>query len=151
MYRWYQNSAMCYAYLSNVHVAKDQARVVGSALSPAAQFLSSKWWTRGWTLQELIAPSIVKFFANDQRDGWIHIGDKATLIDSIVQRTSIDREVLEGSDVRRCSIATSMSWASERETTRIEDLAYCFPGIVGVNMPLLYSEGERAIIRLQAD
>jgi hypothetical protein len=149
MYRWYQNSTICYAYLSDVSVPKDEGNILSSALSSMTQFQRSKWWTRGWTLQELIAPSIVKFFANDQRDGWSLIGDKSTLLDSIVHRTSIVREVFQGLDVRRCSIATRMSWASERETTRIEDLAYCLLGILGVNMPLLYGEGERAFLRLQ--
>jgi hypothetical protein len=149
MYRWYQNSTICYAYLSDVSVPKDEGNILSSALGSMTQFQRSKWWTRGWTLQELIAPSIVKFFANDQRDGWCLIGDKSTLLDSIVHRTSIVREVFQGLDVRRCSIATRMSWASERETTRIEDLAYCLLGILGVNMPLLYGEGERAFLRLQ--
>ncbi|EAT77383.2 hypothetical protein SNOG_15158 [Parastagonospora nodorum SN15] len=115
------------------------------------QFLSSKWWTRGWTLQELIAPRVVKFFGHDEKQQWKQLGKKSTLLQLIVYRTPIDRKVLEGSDVRSCSVANRMSWAAERETTRVEDRAYSLLGIFGVNMPLLYGEGERSFIRLQSD
>ena len=57
--------------------------------------------------------------------------------------------MLQGSDVKRCSIAMRMTWASDRETTRPEDSAYCLLGIFGVNMPLLYGEGAKAFLRLQ--
>jgi hypothetical protein len=49
------------------------------------------------------------------------------------------------------SIAEKMSWAAGRLTTRKEDRAYSLLGIFGVNMPLLYGEGEKAFIRLQEE
>jgi hypothetical protein len=156
MYRWYQNSATCYAYLSDVHVTANNRTLSavdfpsrGDSLALPAQFLARKWWTRGWTLQELIAPRIVRFYANDQHHAWVYIGDKSTLLHAIARKTSIDVQVLNGLDVRQCSIANRMSWASARTTTRIEDMAYCLLGLFSINMPLLYGEGDRAFIRLQ--
>jgi hypothetical protein len=113
-----------------------------------SQVAKSKWWTRGWTLQELIAPKTVKFFANG-KNGWLEIGDKRSLLDMTASRTGIDRGILCGLHPGKCSIAMRMSWVSERETTRIEDMAYCLLGLFGVNMPLLYGEGQKAFLRLQ--
>jgi len=153
MYQWYQNSAVCYAYLSDAECS-GQENAMQRLQDPESsdeglQFLASKWWTRGWTLQELIAPRVVKFFGHDDKQQWRQLGEKSTLLELIVYRTPIDRKVLEGSDVRSCSIANRMSWAAERETTRVEDRAYSLLGVFGVNMPLLYGEGERSFIRLQ--
>jgi len=117
-------------------------------LDPIARVMSSNWWTRGWTLQELIAPSEIVFYANNSA-GWSKIGDRHTLLDLVAKRTGIEHRILLGGDVMQCSVAQRMSWASERETTRIEDLAYCLLGLFGVNMPLLYGEGSKAFLRLQ--
>lgn len=103
--------------------------------------------TRGWTLQELLAPTSVRFFAED----WKFIGTKDFLSDLLSRITGIDAATLKGRPVREESIAKRMSWASKRVTTRVEDLAYCLIGIFGVNLPLLYGEGERAFIRLQEE
>ena len=67
----------------------------------------------------------------------------------VTKKTGIEKYILLGGDVMRCSVAQRMSWASKRETTRTEDLAYCLLGIFGVNMPLLYGEGSNAFLRLQ--
>jgi len=88
------------------------------------------------------------FYANNSR-GWSKIGDKFSLLELVAKRTGIERHILLGGDVMKCSVAQRMSWASERETTRTEDLAYCLLGIFGVNMPLLYGEGSKAFLRLQ--
>jgi hypothetical protein len=154
VYQWYQKSALCYAYLSDIQpsVSTHTGRHwITSSPVARSEIAQSKWWTRGWTLQELIAPRIVKFFANGGQQGWIEIGDKRSLLDLTASRTGIDRGVLCGQDVRECSAAMRMSWASERETTRIEDLAYCLLGLFGVNMPLLYGEGQKAYLRLQVN
>jgi hypothetical protein len=154
MYRWYQISAICYVYLSDVHpeltnTTSDPAGIVfHKHVQIRAQVERSKWWTRGWTLQELIAPRKVRFFGKG-RHGWMNIGDKLDLLDLITQRSRINEDILCGADVQQCSIAMRMSWAAGRETTRSEDLAYCLLGIFQVNMPLLYGEGERAFLRLQ--
>jgi hypothetical protein len=164
MYQWYQNAAVCYAYLSDVHLESSlpaslpDAHLEGTLRTTSEveslnnalvdEIENSKWWTRGWTLQELIAPQTIQFFGT-KAGFWHPIGDKASLIDLISRRTGIHPDVLSGSDVSRCSIAMRMSWAADRETTRIEDLAYCLLGIFGVSMPLLYGEGKKAFLRLQ--
>ena len=114
---------------------------------PAISFLpNSRWFKRGWTLQELIAPKAVYFYDSS----WNEIGEKRQLEKEISKTTGIDSDVLR--DYRSLynkSIARRMSWASSRETTRTEDIAYCLMGIFNVNMPLLYGEGEKAFTRLQ--
>jgi hypothetical protein len=135
MFRWYSNAAVCYAYLSDVHLITEE-------ISP------SRWFTRGWTLQELIAPRNVKFFTSN----WELIGTKESLSSSIASITGIDVEtLLDPSSLSSASVARKLSWAAERQTTRTEDVAYCLMGIFDVNMPLLYGEGEKAFIRLQEE
>ena len=105
-------------------------------------FSSSQWFKRGWTLQELLAPEIVIFF----NCFWVELGTKETLAQTISDITRIDFDVYESGDA---SVAQKMSWAARRKTTRVEDKAYCLMGLFGVNMPLLYGEGEDAFLRLQ--
>ena len=141
MFHWYKDQ-LCYAYLGDVpHAGHHVSTERGSA------FAESLWFTRGWTLQELIAPSHVVFF--DQT--WQSIGTRSDFKGSIAEITSIDREVLGGGDPALCCIAKRMSWASKRKTTRVEDLAYCLMGLFGVNMPLIYGERYTAFIRLQTE
>ena len=138
MYRWYQNAAVCYVYLFDVD----------TVTSVPSTFTTSAWFTRGWTLQELIAPLNVEFY----EAGWHKIGTKETLKCAISSATGIDVKVLErGADPKAFSIAQRMSWASGRTTKKLEDIAYSLLGLFGVNMPLLYGEGERAFIRLQEE
>src|SRR2546421_7862846 len=128
MYRWYQGSMVCYAYL---------AGVPPKALDPQngierSEFSRSRWFTRGWTLQELIAPPMVIFL--DQE--WQEIGTKSSLHGTISTITGIPSNILLGGDLESASVAQRMSWASKRETKRVEDVAYCLMGIFGINMPL---------------
>jgi hypothetical protein len=137
MYTWYQRAEKCFAYLADV---KDK--------SSADEFRGSRWWTRGWTLQELIAPSEVWFYTKD----WALIGTKTDMAAQISEVSGIDEGILAGRrDVETASIAKRMSWASRRKTTRTEDMAYCLMGIFDVNMPMLYGEGKKAFIRLQEE
>ncbi|KAK4464533.1 ankyrin repeat-containing domain protein [Cladorrhinum samala] len=134
MYRWYQEADECYAYLADV--------------SSMADFSNSRWFTRGWTLQELIAPSAMAFY--DQ--GWKRLGTKQSLQQELTDCTRVPVSVLSGRDgLEKFSIAQRMSWASNRKTTRIEDRAYCLLGIFGINMPLIYGEKETSFIRLQEE
>ena len=137
MFRWYQRSQVCYAYLSDVPESETDVYRIGSA------FRGSKWFTRGWTLQELLAPKKVVFF----NSSWIEIGTKRSLETLISAITRIEH--LFGWET--ASVAQKMSWASRRETLREEDMAYCLLGIFGVNMTLLYGEGEKAFLRLQTE
>lgn len=141
MFGWYEQADICYAYLSDVP----------SIATGPDQLTKSRWFTRGWTLQELIAPGKVIFYSSC----WDLIGSRDSLGDIISSRTGIAAKFLSDgfpmNELRLVSIAQRMSWASTRETTRKEDLAYCLLGIFGINMPLLYGEGQGAFIRLQEE
>jgi hypothetical protein len=132
MFRWYEKAVVCYAYLSDVASASEDPR------RDRFQFSQSKWFQRGWTLQELLAPSYVDFF--DQT--WTWIGSKGSLDAAIRDITGIADLV----NYKKASVAQKMSWASYRETTRIEDMSYCLFGLFGVHMPPLYGEGENAFM-----
>ncbi|PMD22500.1 HET-domain-containing protein [Hyaloscypha hepaticicola] len=134
MFRWYKNSTTCYAYLEDVE-------------PEGPRFVGSRWFTRGWTLQELIAPTDVQFFDRD----WNEIGSRVSLKRSIKEVTGIPEPVLRGYPLRDNCVAEIMSWAAGRHTTRIEDRAYSLLGLFGVNMPLIYGEGENAFLRLQLE
>lgn len=137
MYRWYKRAAVCFAYLYD-YPSND-----------VVQFTESEWFTRGWTLQELVAPKKVLFFDKD----WRLIGDKASLQVPLTNRTKINSNFLLHTDnISHASVSQRMSWFSGRKTTVPEDTAYCLLGLFGVNMPLLYGEGEeRAFKRLQEE
>jgi hypothetical protein len=140
MFRWYNEAAVCYAYLSD--------------LSPSSFTLSRdtlskcRWFSRGWTLQELIAPRRVHFYDST----WTLRGTKDSLRHVISDATRIDTSILADPD-RMYSIpaARKMSWAASRRTTRVEDLAYCLLGLFDINFPLLYGEGTKAFRRLQEE
>ncbi|OCK80017.1 hypothetical protein K432DRAFT_260976, partial [Lepidopterella palustris CBS 459.81] len=134
MFRWYENSDICAVYL-------------GKIFDVQGYFKRSRWFTRGWSLQELIASSIVEFYTADCSA----IGTKDTLKEQIAGITGIDSRALGGEDLSTYNVAERMSWAAFRETTRLEDKAYFLLGIFQVNMPLLYGEGRRAFLRLQEE
>ena len=134
MFRWYQNATACYTYLADVET-----------LHSSAELAASRWFTRGWTLQELIAPKDVRFYSKM----WEYIDTKANMCDQISDITGIDQAILRGGDLETVSVARRMSWASRRKTSRVEDMAYCLLGIFDVNLPLIYGEGHKAFQRLQ--
>lgn len=139
MYAWYRDAQVCYVYLSDVD-AEDAFE--------KRQFHSSRWFTRGWTLQELLAPKEVIFYASD----WTQIGTRRKLALDIACATRIPRRYLTGSSMAQmASISMKMSWISKRQTTRIEDMAYSMLGLFDINMSLLYGEGRKAFIRLQKE
>jgi hypothetical protein len=142
MYKWYQQGEICYAYLSDVVTADalDDMQLAG-------RFKASKWFTRGWTLQELIAPPFVEFCAED----WTEIGTRSSHREELSIITGIDIRVLGGENPAICNVAERFSWAASRAMTRLEDGAHSLLGIFQVHMPLLYGEGERAVIRLQEE
>ena len=154
MYRWYQNADICYAYLVDVWIGekdKDSRRLVRDLEEYSPQlgteswkrFCESRWFTRGWTLQELLAPRFMLFFDKD----WRCLGNKVTLENELSSITGIQQDHI--CEHTSASAAQKMSWASGRKTTRLEDMAYSLMGIFDVNMPLLYGEGSNAFIRLQ--
>ncbi|RPD75483.1 hypothetical protein L226DRAFT_545375 [Lentinus tigrinus ALCF2SS1-7] len=143
MWAWYQDAGICYAYLCDVG-DDDDPQVSDS------EFRRSKWHTRGWTLQELIAPREVIFLSK----GWFAIGSKISLVAVVAEITKIDDTVLAQTymfSLSRCSIARRMSWVSRRQTSRIEDRAYSLLGILGISMPIIYGEGRHSFTHLQIE
>ncbi|KAM5532620.1 hypothetical protein V8D89_010342 [Ganoderma adspersum] len=144
MYRYYAFADVCYAYLLDVPYNCDVER-------KDSAFRTSRWYERGWTLQELIAPEIVVFVAGGP-DGWSILGSKADLADVLHEITSIPASVLRMErEVADTGTAARMSRAAQRKTTRLEDEAYCLMGIFGVFMSTLYGEGRNASRRLQEE
>ena len=144
MFNWYARSSVCYAYLedaSNFNLQNEK---------DAEHFGKCRWYSRGWTLQELIAPPEVIFYSKD----WIAFGKRQSVTNLLSEITGIDADLLKNPAPEKFfgfSIAKRMSWASKRETTRVEDMSYCLLGLFDVHIPLLYGEGDKAFLRLQEE
>jgi hypothetical protein len=137
MFSYYAKSSICFAYLVDLHPGTSEEGID-----------ACRWFTRGWTLQELIAPRELRIYDRC----WNCIGSRSSLISVISTTTRIPEIVLsEPRRVTTFSIAEKMSWASRRSTTREEDIAYCLLGIFDINMSLIYGEGPRAFRRLQEE
>ncbi|KAI1519708.1 kinesin light chain [Pyrenophora tritici-repentis] len=146
MFQWYKNAAQCYVFLLDVSVSTEAEPVQRSDWE--ALFRASAWFTRGWTLQELIAPASVDFFS---REGY-PIGDKASLDQLIHEITNIPLAALRNCPLHEFSTSERERWAESRRTTEGEDVVYCLLGILGVSMPTTYGEGqESARRRLRAE
>ncbi|KAF2127315.1 vegetative incompatibility protein HET-E-1 [Dothidotthia symphoricarpi CBS 119687] len=147
MFRWYQNAEKCYVYLSDVPYRisdGDDERL--QRWKPA--FKKSRWFTRGWTLQELVAPASVEFFSSDEQ----RLGSKHSLEESLHDITGIAIQALQGTPMPYFGVGERMSWAEKRETKREEDAAYSLLGIFDVYMPLIYGEGrQNAFSRLRKE
>jgi hypothetical protein len=145
MFRWYRKAAICYVYLADVW-SKDQ---IDPSFKPwEAAFKNSRWFTRGWTLQELIAPPLVEFFSlNGNR-----LGDKKSLEVQLHKITGIPVLALRGRPLSDFSFDERVSWARNRDTKREEDLAYSLLGIFNISIPIIYGEGkENAFRRLNRE
>ena len=139
MFRWYQDAQVCFAHLADVNrqgQPKKRAEIEN-------EVLDSKWFTRGWTLQEMLAPREMQFFDAS----WGPIGSRSQLTSIISKAAKISPEHLK--DFRGASTAQKMSWMADRVTSEEEDTAYCMLGIFDLNMDLRYGEGKRAFGRLQ--
>ncbi|KAI8939847.1 hypothetical protein NX059_003584 [Plenodomus lindquistii] len=156
MFHWYKLAEICYAYLDDISVlanvpepfVDERKRRVRNYVEEE-KLAKARWFTRGWTLQELLAPDTLHFFIRD----WVFIGDVTYLEPKIARITGIDHDAFDpGNKLSDYSVATRMSWAASRKTTRAEDMAYCLMGLFDVNMPLLYGEGgQKAFSRLQQE
>lgn len=141
MFRWYRAAEVCYAWLADLPTDTD-GRVLTHQLGKC------RWFTRGWTLQELLAPRRVEFYD----ESWIFRGTKEDLMAQLSEITKINTDILKDPDqLFRLPVAQKMSWAATRQTTRVEDMAYCLLGIFNVTMPMLYGEGSGAFQRLQEE
>ncbi|KAK2606198.1 hypothetical protein QQS21_003369 [Conoideocrella luteorostrata] len=172
MFRWYQNAGICYAYLEDVNFLKafslsdlgsdeepdevagsENVACFGNAAHAAIKpiFTRAKWFSRGWTLQELLAPNYLVFV--DQE--WRRIGCREDWAAEIRESSRIEARHLTGfnpRDFRSCSIAMRLSWASRRKTTVEEDETYSLVGLFAISLPLIYGEGRlRAFNRLQRE
>jgi tetratricopeptide (TPR) repeat protein len=146
MFHWYRSATRCYVFLSDVSVST--ATDIPQQSDWETSFRASKWFTRGWTLQELIAPVSVEFFSCE---GW-RIGDKRSFEQLVHEITSIPLEALRNWPLERFTKTERMGWARARQTTEEEDNVYCLLGILGVSMATSYGEGkERAWRRLQSE
>lgn len=142
MFKWYQNAAKCYVYLSDVSIK------INGFTEAEQSFQTSRWFSRGWTLQELVAPNSVEFFTAEG----VRLGDKNSMIQIIHNITGVPFQALQGTPLSHFSIDDRMLWAGRRETKREEDAAYSLLGIFDVHMPLLYGEGvDQAFGRLKKE
>ena len=141
MYEWYGRATVCYPFLHDVDANEDPQK-------PESSFRRSRWHTRGWTLQELIAPAVVVFLSST----WCMVGGKHGLSKLLSEVTGVDADILTHSrPLSAVSIAQRMCWASRRVTTRKEDEAYCLMGLFGIHIPVIYGEGSKAFLRLQEE
>jgi heterokaryon incompatibility protein (HET) len=148
MFRWYRDAAKCYVYVADVlRPALDADHDGKPSLLPwESSFQKSRWFSRGWTLQELVAPAVVEFFSKEGE----YLGNKRSLERHIHEVTGIPVKALQGSPLSDFSVPERMLWAENRDTTRKEDKAYSLLGIFDVHMPLIYGEGrEKAFKRLR--
>jgi hypothetical protein len=153
VFKWYERALKCYAFLSDIKVGWAASEtystdgVLDNLRYPHPAVLASRWWKRGWTLQELIAPRDVEFY----NCHWEHLATKREFKWAISHAYNIPVGILDHSaPLASICAAERISWAAARETTREEDIAYCLLGLLDVNMPLLYGEGlTKAFLRLQ--
>lgn len=148
MFRWYQRAERCYVYLADVSVLEEITNAEAFRILWEQAFRRSRWFTRGWTLQELLAPARVEFFSQDGK----RVGNKVWLEQEIHEITGIPIQALRGQKLTEFSFKARMSWAARRKTTLKEDKVYCLLGIFGVLLPLIYGEGEEyAELRLKEE
>ncbi|KAF5517292.1 Vegetative incompatibility protein HET-E-1 [Colletotrichum aenigma] len=139
MFSWYFHSGVCFAYLSGIPTSGQNFDAEGISCS--------RWFTKGWTLQELLAPKEVLFYAAD----WSLIGTMSSLAHHISSATGIDLKHFNSKSITSTMWQDRLSWLARHETIRLEDMAYCMLGIFSISMPLIYGEGSRAFMRLQEE
>ncbi|KAI0189901.1 hypothetical protein F4808DRAFT_453958 [Astrocystis sublimbata] len=146
MFKWYREAMLCITYLADVRRDFSLPITSTGTFKRIDSDEPSEWFSRGWTLQELLAPSEMQFFDM----GWTYIGTKREMADALAHITGIKAEYLTGAEhFREACIAAKMSWMAHRTTTREEDMAYSMVGIFGVTMTPQYGEGRGAFVRLQ--
>ncbi len=145
MFRWYKQARKCYVYLPDVSVP---GGTISNTEAWMPQFRKSRWFTRGWTLQEIVSPENVEFFSKEKT--WL--GSRKSLEQEIHNITHLPLEVLRGQDLNNFTVEERISWVKHRVTTVKEDKVYCLLGIFGIFLPLIYGEGEEyAMLRLKEE
>ncbi|KAH6656334.1 beta transducin-like protein HET-E2C*40 [Truncatella angustata] len=142
MFRWYQKADKCYVYLADV--SRDSSTPAEQAQPTwESEFRKSSWHTRGWTLQELVAPVVVEFYTTE----WQYIGDKQSLEETLHEVTRVPIRALRGDSLSDFNFDTRISWSLKRVTSKAEDRAYSLLGLLGLSMSLIYGEGEESAFR----
>jgi hypothetical protein len=145
MFRWYHNATRCYVYLSDVSSPPFGTNDEFDPRPWESALRKSRWFTRGWTLQELLAPRSVEFFSQECK----RLGDKSSLTRQIYEITNIPGLALQGAPLSQFSVNERLSWIEHRHTKLEEDKAYSLLGIFNVYISPIYSEGKaRAFKRL---
>ena len=134
-------------YLSDVLKTKKKADGMLDKFTWEPAFRASRWFTRGWTLQELLAPSTVEFFSQE----WAKLGNKTSLKLLIYKITSISLEALDGAPLSRFRVNERLRWKEGRETKREEDGAYSLQGIFSVDIAPVYGEGAAGAFKRLMD
>ncbi|KAI1740014.1 hypothetical protein F4680DRAFT_130831 [Xylaria scruposa] len=144
MLKWYKDARLCVTYLFDVKKNSDATgeNIFCSALEKNQP---AKWFSRGWCVQELLAPKAVKFYDMN----WEYLGERNDLFKPLSKLSGINARYLNGKDYLNACIAVKMSWMASRTTSRPEDIAYSLLGLLGVRMDLDYGEGAKAFLRLQ--
>lgn len=143
MFRWYRDAKKCYVYLADVSAPSHDRDIQPSQSTWEAAFRDSRWFTRGWTLQELIAPAKVQFFSKEGK----RLGDKQSLEKLIEEITGIPIQALRGNPFSDFNITERIRWGTRRQTTKEEDTVYCLLGLCEVSMPPLYGEGKEVAMK----
>lgn len=143
MFRWYRDAETCYVFLSDVSATKRKVDSDFYLSNWESAFRSSRWFTRGWTLQELLAPRRMRFFSREKK----LLGDNQDLLGLVQDITSLPTAALSGDPLDGFEIEERLRWTQTRITTREEDKAYSLLGIFGIFMPLIYGEGEENAFR----
>jgi hypothetical protein len=148
MFRWYRNATRCYVYLSDLSISTLDSNDEHNLQRWESGFRKCTWFTRGWTLQELLAPSLVEFFSCESK----RVGDKSSLEHQIHEITGIPKSALRGDRLSQFSDKERFSWIQHRQTTVEEDKAYALLGIFDVHIPPRYGEGmANAFKRLEEE
>ncbi|KAF9472078.1 hypothetical protein BDN70DRAFT_763404, partial [Pholiota conissans] len=138
MYAWYERASICIVHLSETQTI--------------TQIPHDSWFTRGWTLQELIAPKILNFYSSDwRRLTQYGNNDKQNnvVLSFIKQATTMSSWEVTSTSKHHVPLSRKMQWAASREVTREEDRAYSLMGIFDVSISTAYGEGTyRAFLRL---
>ncbi|KAG2344136.1 hypothetical protein BDR05DRAFT_839461, partial [Suillus weaverae] len=136
MFVWYHNSALTIIYLSDVPPS-----------SKCGALAKSAWNTRGWTVQEFLAPSVILFY---QKDWTLYLDDPTpnhkdsiAIMQELEYATGIDRRAVVAFRPGMRDAREKLQWASTRITTLQEDIAYSLSGVFGVRLRVDYGEKKQ--------
>ena len=142
MFRWYRNATRCYVYLSDVSSPPVDANNECNPRPWESDFRESRWFTRGWTLQELLAPASIEFFSRERK----RLGDKSSLKQQICEITNIPHSAIQGDPLSQFSVEERLRWIEHRKTKLEKDKTYSLLGIFDVYILSIYGEGTASAL-----